>query len=404
LKNHLAKTNDFMRKDITEFIKKNNSLTGKRQKYIDTLLKDLFTWNEVEENTKTISDSKTYNFINFIKSYMHNFFKTFPNIILNNVDYDKVKIQNYWGLSFNHEKDIKKILKEYYERLRPFYSSKVIINILNTIQIKAKNLMLLLEETPYYSSIKYKDRNTHSIFDKRTSHLLFEHYFLLLFTEYINLCENESMLFYEKEGETVFSVDDIFTVEDLEETEQKTEVVNTKFENEITIQGNKKELNINVANLLLTYLNIMNEHKDIIDKSYGDIMDKVFKITEREKDTFTDRLKVMTDEERNTDTILKINKLGVWSKGLQKGLTSYSKETYDDERDVMDRITEIERTVRKNKNVTDENLEQYMEDYLEELDTNIIEEEDAYNMAFMTEDYDDGNFEADEVDNYEDYN
>ena len=158
LKNHLARTNEAMKRDITDFIKKNNSLTGRRQKYIDTLLQELFTWNASEENTKTISDSKTYNFINFIKSYMQNFFKTFPNIILNNVDYDKVQIQDYWGLSRNHVNDIKKIIKEYYQRLRPFYSEKVITNILNTIQIKANNLILLANQTPYYSSIKYKER------------------------------------------------------------------------------------------------------------------------------------------------------------------------------------------------------------------------------------------------------
>jgi hypothetical protein len=404
LKNHLSRTNEAMRRDITDFIKKNNSLTGRRQKYIDTLLQEIFTWNVAEENTKTISDSKTYNFINFIKSYMQNFFKTFPNIILNNVDYDKVQIQDYWGLSRNHVNDIKKIIKEYYQRLRPFYSEKVITNILDTIQIRAKNLILLVDQTPYYSSIKYKERESHSIFDKSTSNLIFEQYFLLLLTEYINLTDNECMLFYEKEGDQVSSVDDIFTVEDLEERERRTEVVNVRFENEITLQGNKKELKTKVANLLLTYLNIMNDHKDIIDRSYTEIMDKVFKISEREKDTFTDRLKSMTDEERDADTILKINKLGVWSKGLQKGLTSYTKETYDDERDVMDKITEIERNVRKNRNVTDENVDQYVEDYLEQMDSDAALENEAYDMSRMTEDYDDGNFESDEVDDYQDHN
>jgi hypothetical protein len=111
----------------------------------------------------------------------------------------------------------------------------------------------------------------------------------------------------------------------------------------------------------------------------------------------------MTDEERDADTILKINKLGVWSKGLQKGLTSYTKETYDDERELMDKITEIERNVRKNRNVTDENIDQYTEEYLEQMDSDAALENEAYDMSRMTEDYDDGNFESDEVDDYEDH-
>ena len=76
----------------------------------------------------------------------------------------------------------------------------------------------------------------------------------------------------------------------------------------------------------------------------------------------------MTDEERDADTILKINKLGAWSKGLQKGLTTYVKETYDEEREYMEKIADIEKSLRKNKDVTDENMDQYLEDYMENAD------------------------------------
>ncbi len=69
----------------------------------------------------------------------------------------------------------------------------------------------------------------------------------------------------------------------------------------------------------------------------------------------------------------------------------------------MDKITEIERNVRKNRNVTDENIDQYTEDYLEKMDADADAEKDAYDMSRMTEDYDDGNFESDEVEDYEDH-
>ena len=49
------------------------------------------------------------------------------------------------------------------------------------------------------------------------------------------------------------------------------------------------------------------DSKKIIDISYDRIMDRIFKLKEREKDTFTDRLHIMTDEERAVDNILKIN-------------------------------------------------------------------------------------------------
>jgi hypothetical protein len=132
--------------------------------------------------------------------------------------------------------------------------------------------------------------------------------------------------------------------------------------------GNIKDMKIRVAKLLASYLTIMINHKDIVDLSYDKIMEVVFKSREREKDTFTDRLQAMTDEERDADTILKINKLGVWSKGMQKGLTTYVKETYDEERDYMDKIADIETNLRKNKNVNDNNFDQFLEDYMENAD------------------------------------
>jgi hypothetical protein len=110
----------------------------------------------------------------------------------------------------------------------------------------------------------------------------------------------------------------------------------------------------------------MSEHKSLIDMSYEDIMDILFKTKEKEKDTFTDRLKALNDEEREADTALKINKLGRWNKGLRKGLTQYVAEDYDDERDEMDKLAQIERSVRKNRKIVDENIDQYIEDYLDE--------------------------------------
>ena len=44
-----------------------------------------------------------------------------------------------------------------------------------------------------------------------------------------------------------------------------------------------------------------------------------------------------------------------------------------------------------------------MEDYLEEMDADATDEAEAYDMSRMTEDYDDGNFESDEIDDYEEH-
>jgi hypothetical protein len=113
-------------------------------------------------------------------------------------------------------------------------------------------------------------------------------------------------------------------------------------------------------------------------------MDYVFRSKEREKDTFTDRLKRLTDEERNVDTVMKINKLGAWSKGLQKGLTMYVGDTYDEEREEMEKIAQIENTMRKRAQFED------ADDYLEEEALAQYADADEFDMSRMGEDYMDG--------------
>jgi hypothetical protein len=241
--------------------------------------------------------------------------------------------------------------------LRPFYGDKILTKILANIKTNATNILNLASSTPYMSDIYYKGSKTYSVFDKRTCDMLFENYFMQMLIEFKKLSEDPKMLVREIDEQDT----DKFTVEELEETELH---LSAKPVASILL-GNIKEMRSKTAKLLSSVLMIMSNHKDIIDLSYDKIMEVVFKSKEREKDTFTDRLKSMTDEERDADTILKINKLGVWSKGLQKGLTTYVKETYDEERDYMEKIADIEKNVRKNKNVIDENMEQYLEDYME---------------------------------------
>jgi hypothetical protein len=200
--------------------------------------------------------------------------------------------------------------------------------------------------------------------------------------------------------------DELFTEEFLEDNETKVDFMNTDtIVDTQLLSGNKKSLRQQVAYLLSIFIELMESQKDIIDVSYSDIMDKVLKLREREKDIITDRLQLLSDEERDADTILKINKLGVWSKGLQKGLTQYVKETYDEERDLRDDMDKLERKLRTtNKNVTDDNIDEHVADFMEqqEIDNDIEREEN--NMNNFTDDYNDGNFDGDEVENYEDYN
>jgi hypothetical protein len=149
---------------------------------------------------------------------------------------------------------------------------------------------------------------------------------------------------------------------------------------------------------MLTYLNLIYDGQERIDYSYDEVMDYVFKLKEREKDTFTDKLKRMTDEKRDVDNILKANRLGDWSKGLQKGVTRYVGKTYDEEVEIMSKIANIERSAGRKRGSAEDDPEQ-----LEEINAEDMADAEVYDMAAMNDDYDDGNFGADEVDNQGDY-
>ena len=346
LKNYLALKNKEIKIEINTFIKDYCTLSKNNKKNIISFLdkdKQIFQWGKGSEISykNSISDETTYNSIEFIKKYIHKIINIFPNIILNKVDYqNSIKIPAYWGLSKKHSSDVHVIISDYYKNLKPFYEDTNLLKILNIIQENTKSLLELSLETPYMSDINYNDSKTYSIFDKRTCNMLFENYFLQILIGYKNLSENKLMIVSE---------------------------YNNDNDHEQNI-GNIKNMKNKTANMLCVFINTLINHKNLVDLDYDKIMEIVFKSKEREKDTFTDRLKLLSQEERDMDTILKINKLGEWSKGLQKGLTTYDKDTYDEERDYMENISNIEKSLIKNKNVNSENMEQYLEDYMEEAD------------------------------------
>jgi len=204
-------------------------------------------------------------------------------------------------------------------------------------------------------------------------------------------------------------VEDIVSVDYLDETNTAIDI-NVDIDNRIEfdtnlLSGDKKELKQKVANLLIEFLRIMSSYKEIVDISYDQVLDRIFKLKEKEKDIITDRLKTMTDEERDADTILKVNKLGVWSKGLQKGLTTYVKETYDEEREFVEQMLQFERKAQRKireTNMDNTNMDMVLDDLIEETERENEIEREAYDIGGYTEDYLDGQFEGDDID-YNDY-
>ena len=430
LNNYLIRQSDEMKKQIMDFLVKNKTGDMPR-KSIENVGSFINTFSQTTEQKrndaekrvtkeqkkkldneakkaakeqKNISSEITYNVIQFMKTFIDNFVNIFPSIILNKVNYADVATPQYWKLSKFHNNDIKTIIREYYEKLKIFYDVPGLFNILSKVKDVSADFILLANSTPCFSTINYKGKEFVPVIDEQTSQNLFEYYLLSVVMNYIELTDQPEMIVTEIPKTT--TIDDVFSVDSVQESVTRVDInVDPRLATDTRIfSGNKKLLKQQVAHLLVVFFNTMDNHKTTVEVSYEDIQDRVFKLKEREKNIITDRLKGLTPEERDADTILKINKLGVWSKGLQKGLTSYVAETYDDERELRENFDRLEKKlVKTNADVNDQNRDMLLDDLIDQEDMDNEQEQEAYDMRGQTDDYADGNFEGDEVENYGDY-
>lgn len=418
LANFLQKQNEIMKDEINDFIMKNNgsNISNSQIKKIINTINNLQNWNIDEETNKnnqnkfSISNDRIYKIINFYKNYIDNFVNVFPNIILNKVDYDNINIPNYYGFSQNHSSKLKKYVSSYFEKLKSFYGTSTLLNILTSIQKYGKNLVILSQNIPCYTNIKIGDLELKGLIDERIAGFIYEYLFLKILISYINYSDDDNMSLSEiKKTE---EITDIYSIDFIDENETKIDYgLTTRNINETRLlTGDKKELKQSIVALLITFMNIFRNEKETIDITYQDIQDRVFKLKEREKDMVTDRLKAMTDEQRDTDTLLKITKQGLYSKALQKGLTMYDKDFYEEEQNLREEMNKAEQKIRmKNKNAGDDNIDIYIDEYLEEQYNNKIIDDEAYDMSYINEDFFNGNTDGvdapeEEYEDYQDYN
>jgi len=378
LHDFLIEANSKKKHDLIEFIRKNTNKPNRFKKIIK-ILTNLLKWNISKKESKinNIPDDNNYRILQFMNEYLLNISALFPNIILEKVNYDNIHIPRYYGFSSIHMSKLKSKISDYYSKFKSFYDVPNLQHILSVVQKVTKNIILLSKYTPKLSSIKVKGKIIKPMFDESTNKYLVEYYLLSIFEKYILLCNNPEMILQEKmhldipsDDLSSFSFSDLKTVEGLEdiETGAYPDVDPTAKEYEPIILGdeNKSELRKKVANLFLVFVDIFNTEKQFVDVSYDKIQDTIFKLKEREKNNFTDRLKSKSIEERQVDTMLKINQLGIYGIGMQKGLRILDKDMYDRDEEFRHEMEDAEREVYKsNPDATEQNIDMLREDYLE---------------------------------------
>lgn len=398
MKNYLENTNSKVKASLMKFIKRRAKLKSSEFNKMNKFMSELSLWsfdNDATSKNNSISDDHMYTYINFYKTFISFLAIVFPNIIINKQKHT-MSPPSYWKLSRSDNMEIKENVETYYKPLLQFFDNNLVTNVLSEILVRCKNIVKIANVTPALTSIKIGDKTVYSVFDKRTSTLIFEYYLLQIFEEYVELTENSSLI--PKVLAVAQSDDNLYSTDFLIEQQLRFTETEQEF-----IRGDVNLLQEDVAKLLVAYIKIMMESKETINLSYDQIMDKIFKLKEAEKNTFTDRLKSLTEEERQVDNILKINKLGpLWSKGLRKW--SYDPNTTDNDKIIAEQIAEVEKRIQTKKSVSKDNIDLFIEDELEEMETDALIEQEEYGMGYINEDNDDGNYYGDEQENLDDYN
>jgi hypothetical protein len=286
-----------------------------------------------------------------------------------------------------------------------FFNSNILSNYLTSIQEICSDIVVLSKNTPGFSNIIYGNKTLLPIINERTARLLLQYYLLLVFDNFIKLIDNPNILMNDTKHKD--NITDLISI-DTYETRENVDTTENIQANQYS-KGNKAELRLKIAELLTVFLEIMETEKEAIDISYDDIKDRIFKLREKEKDMVTDRLKNLTDEERDADTVLKIHKLNQYNKGLQKGLTVLDADYYDNELDLREEMLKTEKLLkRKNRNVNDDNMDLYMDDFMEDLETSNNIEREELSMDRLQGNDEDDSFEDDddgyEYSNYENEN
>jgi len=385
LKNYLAKENDNMLEIIENFITRNTKLNKSKIKQMIECIKNLNNFRETDVNLKI------NNMLEFSKNSLNNLIMILPNIVLNEIDYDNIMIPRHWNLSERHVMDIKIIIKQYYQNLTKLYGDEQLKDVSRTIQKSAKEIKELINKIYYQSNIKIKGKETYSVFDGKIIMLIVNYLYYLTFIEYIKISQDKSIFKTKKEkvpGQE-------FATEEIGELAVDESDGEEEFQD--LISDEQKELAGKISEMLTEFIQIICNNKDIIDVSYEDVMEKVLRSKEKEKTQITDYLKHLTDEEREIENIFKNSKLERWNKGLQKGLTQYVQDTYDEERAKLEETAILEKKLGINDLVTNMNKDIYLLDLLvdQEAEKEILNEQ--YNIEHIVGDDDFGDIEA-EVD------
>lgn len=423
LKNYLADTNERMYIEIINFIRDFGKPTGQKMRNImeflytnrnicdDPLRKSsLQSWQlDCEmENSGTYYDNGLYTIFNFMKQSINQMTHIFPEMILNCVNY--TNIPDHWGLGKNDKLFMLKKVEGNLQVLSEFKEDAMITRVLQEIRLRNVDLYLFLSNLPVHTPIVKDGVTYYSIFDKKAILQIITYVFYSVLHEYILLANDENMLQLDRvetlserrrqRGEGMDPQGGLFSEDSfdvgIETRENLIDPYNDLMEVQI-VAGQREDLKTRISKLMITYIDIIQKNKTMVDYSYDEIAADVRSSKIKEKNMIIERLKKLTPEERRVENMMKVYKIGKWNVGQQRGLFEYDIATQERERQDL-----LEQGVQDNEELYNIAMGELNRDVtVDAVDINQIQREDDANAIIddnnelvdfgnLVENYDDG--------------
>ena len=335
LNRYLRETNGRMYTKITEFFNKHGNLSDAQYDRLQTFIHGICDWNfDGKDNTQAM-----YSIHRFILNSVEAMVSMYPAIIQNTPTLPTACY--HWGLDPLHAYEIDQRLKQERAEWTRFSGNASIARLFDYIQSRMGTLVLFVRHLPIFAPI-VKDGNVyHSLFSKDTVYLLLKYSWYSVLYEYIVGTEdpdivalNRRELIQQRQEQTqtqkqlmadmteVFGDDDDGDINiDMEINEHPLAEVQIEL-------GDIRQIRDEVGALMVRYIQSETATKTATNMSYEDVKFKTQRKREKEKAQITGAFERMERDERKVEDMLKQFKIGRWNIGQQKGLFTYSSETY----------------------------------------------------------------------------
>jgi hypothetical protein len=339
LRNYLTVTNNKLFKQIMGYIKIHGNVDTREMDKIEDFFENIAVW-EIDGTDSTDSASM-HTVVNFIKNAIYFMTRSIPNSITHNSL--KISLTNTkwtWGLIPKYVESIEKFIADYNGPFHKFVNNEVITKFLRHIDVWSREIIMMMDNIPVYSSISKENETFFSLFDKRTIYLLYTYLLYSTYYEFMETSNDSELLSLEiktknanakkrmqEEDDINIQMDSVQSA--MDETKSELGDIMDDMGNELEeiqiVAGEQNTLKNTVCDLLLCFIRTEMKNKKTVDKSYENVVKKMTIVKKQEKKAITDMFENLDRDERNIEFLFKKHKIDKWNVNVL-GLYSNEKE------------------------------------------------------------------------------